>query len=130
MAPKVTIHHEPKSDTPSEAIVNKANAVQTVTDTKGRQIGIRKLKALDRMRMFEVLGAENSKNEMYLGYSALAFHVSSIDGEAIHRPTTKVALEALIQQLGDEGLDAVGEALQKQMKEAATEAERLEQIKN
>lgn len=128
---KVTITHEPKSgDTPSQAIISNENSAQTVTDSKGRQISFRKLKVLERMRMFEVLGPDNSKNEMYLGYSALAFSVTSIDSEKIGRPTTKIALEALLQQLGDEGLDAVGEAMKKMMESEASEKQETAQIKN
>jgi hypothetical protein len=107
---KVTIKET--SDTPTQAIVKAANEVHTV-EAQGRTFGVRKLQALDRLKMFEVVGAENSKNEAYLGYAALAFHVVSIDGETVNRPTSKLQLEALIQRLGDDGMDAVGAALEK-----------------
>lgn len=108
---KVTIKHEP-IETPSQAIVNAANQIHTV-EAAGRTIGVRKMQALDRLKMFEVIGAENAKNEPYLGYAALAFHVVSIDGDPVSRPATKLQLEALIQRLGDDGMEAVGETLQK-----------------
>src|ERR1700712_442980 len=105
---KVTLHTE----TPSETIVKAAGQPQTRTDAAGRIIGIKKMQALDRLKMFEVVGAENARNEPYLGYAALAFHVSSIDGEPVNRPTNKIQLEALIQRLGDDGMNAVGEAVE------------------
>ncbi len=105
---KVTVHTE----TPTESIVKSAQQPTTKTDSTGRAIGIKKMRALDRLKMFEVIGAENAKNEPYLGYAALAFHVSSIDGDPVSRPANKIQLEALIQRLGDEGMEAVGEALQ------------------
>lgn len=109
---KVTVHTEPKSDTPTQAFVKAANQGTTASDALGRLIGIRKLLALDRLRMFEVVGAENAKNEPYLGYAALAFHVCSIDGNAVARPSSKRDLEALIQRLGDEGMEAVSSMVQ------------------
>jgi hypothetical protein len=127
---KATLREDRNSDTPSQAIVNSASTTQIVTDSKGRQIGIRRMKALDRLRMFEVLGAENAKNEPYLGYAALAFHVCSIDEEKINRPTSKLQLEGLIQHLGDEGMEAVGEELQKMLEKQPSPSEQIEQIKN
>ena len=104
---KITVH-----ETPSEEIVRAARRPSEVEDANGRKIGIRKMGALDRLKMFEVIGPENSKNEPYLGYAALAFHVGSIDGDPVSRPATKLQLEGLIQRLGDEGMEAVGEAVQ------------------
>ncbi len=105
---KVTVHEE----TPSESIIKAANKVITVTDDRGRQIGIKKLGPLDRMKLFEVCGPENSKNEAYLGYASLAFCVSAIDGEPVPRPSSRAHLEVLIQRLDDDGLNAVGQGVQ------------------
>jgi len=110
---KVTIHNTPQVETPTQAVVKAANQIHTATDAQGRKIGVKKLNALDRMRMFEAIGAENSKNEMYLGYASLAYHVASIDGEPISRPANKLQFEALIQRLDDDGLNAVAEAVAK-----------------
>ena len=118
---KVTVHagenaaKAPAADTPSQAIVKAASFPQTVTDAQGRALGVRKLGALDRLKMFEVVGPDNARNEAYLGYAALAFHVTSIDGEAVGRPANRMQLEALVQRLGDDGLEAVGSALQSAM---------------
>jgi hypothetical protein len=130
MAPKVTINHEGHVDTPSKRIISDANKAVAATDATGRLIGVRKMLPLDRMRMFEVVGSENAKNEPYLGYAALAFHVSSIDGDAVAQPATKRQLEALIQRLGDDGLNAVGKLLEEQFSPEASEAAVIEQIKN
>ncbi|MDA8231701.1 MAG: hypothetical protein M0006_10215 [Magnetospirillum sp.] len=92
---------------PSETIIQAANAVATVTDATGRSISIKRMNALDRLRMFEAVGSENVKNEAYLGYATLAFHVASIDGDSILKPANKLQLEGLIQRLGDDGLSAV-----------------------
>lgn len=94
-------------ETPTQAIVRAANRITDVVDGLGRTLGIRRMGALDRMKLFEVVGPENSKNEPYLGHAALAFVVGTIDGEAVPRPATKAQLEALVQRLGDEGIGAV-----------------------
>lgn len=93
--------------TPSSAIIAAANTTVTITDAQGRNITIKRIGALDRLKMFEVIGSANAGNEAYLGYAALAFHVTAIDGDPIIRPTSKLQLEALVQRLDDDGLQAV-----------------------
>jgi hypothetical protein len=78
-----------------------------VTDKTGRTIHIKKMNALDRMRLAEAVGADNAKNEVYFGYASLAMHVTEIEGDPIIQPRTKLALEGLVQRLGDDGLEAV-----------------------
>ncbi|MFO0906775.1 MAG: hypothetical protein U0835_00145 [Isosphaeraceae bacterium] len=106
---KVKIHDA--VETPSQAIVRAANQVETLQDARGRTIGVKKMGPLDRLKLFEVIGPENSKNEQYVGYAALAFLVASIDGDAVARPSSKLQLEALVQRLDDDGMDAVAQHL-------------------
>ena len=111
---KITLHEETQVETPSQSIVKAANRVVMAKDGRGRNIGVRMIGALDRMRMFEVVGAENARNEPYMIYAAAAFHVASIDGESVMRPGTKNQLEALIQRLDEDGVAAVLGTLQEQ----------------
>lgn len=99
------------AETPTQDVVNAANASVTVTDARGRVIGLRKLSPLDRMRLFRVVGSEGVKNEFYFGYATLAYHVTSIDGEAVVRPTNEMQLEALVQRLDDDGLAAIAKGV-------------------
>ena len=115
---KLTIHKDTHGETPSQSIVKAAAFPQTVTDTQGRSLSVKKLGALDRLKMFEVVGPDNSRNEAYLGYAALAFHVTAIDGEPVGRPANRIQLESLVQRLGDDGLEAIGLALQDALKPA------------
>ena len=57
----------------------------TAPDSKGRTITVRKINALDRLKLFECVGGDNAKNEAYLGYATLAWHVSGIAGEPVTR---------------------------------------------
>lgn len=123
---KVTVHTE----TPSQQIVKAANQPSTVTDAKGRAIGVKKMNPLDRLKLFEVIGGDNSKNEQYVGYAALAFLVTSIDGDPVPRPSNKLQLEALVQRLDDEGMDAVAEHVYGQVAAKQDEAASTDALKN
>jgi hypothetical protein len=85
----------------------------TVIDSRGRKIEIRKTKPLDRMRLMELVGPENAKNGPYLGYAGLAYSVVSIDGSPMGRPSTKLELETIVQELDDDGIDAVADGINK-----------------
>jgi hypothetical protein len=115
--PKVTIHPKgetPHAPTPSESIVRAANKTGTATDVHGRMITFKKLGALDRLRLFEIIGGANSENRMYLGHAALAACVIAINGEPEGFPATKLQLEHMMGRLDDEGLEAVAGAYAKQ----------------
>jgi hypothetical protein len=78
-----------------------------VVDSLGRTIVIQKLNALDRMHIFEAIGAELSHNQLWLGYAVSASCVAKINGEMFNLPRKKSDIEYLVQKLGDEGLDAI-----------------------
>lgn len=104
---EINLHPE----TPTQAVVRVANETTTVTDARGRVLTIKKLGLLDRMRLMEIVGEENTNNGPYFGYTVLAYCVQSIDGDAIARPASKMALEALLQRLDDDGVEASAKAL-------------------
>ena len=98
------------------------------TDETGRVITFRKLNALDRMRVFEVLGAALSENAAYLGYALTAASVTSVNAQPVAFPKTKTTLESAVQLLGDEGIDAVSKAYRDRF--ASGETGDLDTIKN
>jgi hypothetical protein len=114
--------------TPSQAITAQKSV--TVSDARGRKIEVRKLKTLDRMRLVELVGAANAANEQYLGFAMLAYSVSSIAGNPVGRPTTKLALESIVQELDDDGFDAVSKAFTEHFMDGLTESEAKEAVKN
>lgn len=123
---QVTMHDE----TPSQAIVKAASQTAAVTDPRGRSISLRKLNALDRMKLFELVGADNAKNEQYLGYATLAYMVAAIDGESAPRPTTKLQLEAMVQRLDDDGLEAIGNHFAEQAEALKESGDGTDALKN
>lgn len=120
-----------ESATPTQEVLRAANANLVVTDSRGRKIEVRKLKTLDRMRLLELVGSENANNDRYLGYATLAFSVTSIDDQPIPRPATKMALEAIVQNLDDDGFEAVSKGIAETfLPKVETEAQLKEAIKN
>jgi hypothetical protein len=114
------------TDSPSQELSKPAK--ESVTDSRGRVLVVRKMNALDRLRVFELIGAENASNEPYLGYANLAYSVESIDGGPLPVPRTKLALEGAVQKLDDDGLAAVAQAFLKIY--AATAEETKDAVKN
>jgi hypothetical protein len=119
---RVTVH---SAETPTQTIVKAANATVTVKDAKGRSITIKKAGALDKMRLFEVVGSENVTNPAYFGYAMLAYQVVEIDSEPVARPSNKISLEALVQRLEDDGLKVVAEAVEANFMEAEATKEAI-----
>jgi hypothetical protein len=98
-------------DTPAHRLVAAATAEFQVADGGGRTLTLRRLDALDRLRLFKALGAELSLNTPYLGMALLACSVTAIDGVPVPPPVTEDHLEALVRRLGDHGIAAAADAL-------------------
>ena len=96
--------------TPSEAVLTAA-AAPTITDATGRRIALRRLTALDKLRLFKAAGSELSQNQPWLGMAVLACSVTSIDDVPVPPPMTEQQIESMISRLGDAGVAAVAAAL-------------------
>ncbi len=107
---------------PSESIVAAATAVQIVIDTEGRRLTIRRLTALDRLRLFKAAGPSLAQNAPWLGMALVASSVIAIDDVPIPPPSNEAQIEAMIGRLGDEGVAAVAQALQQLSEPAMAEA--------
>lgn len=135
-----TDNSEAKTETPAVAAADPNKPVVngnllSLNTKDGKQVVIRKMGPLDRMRMLSIIGAENSKNEVYLSMAMPAFCTASINGENIPRPQTVLALEALAERLGDATLLqitlAIGEYFpDAAMNEIVTEFQQRQAIKN
>ena len=78
-----------------------------IKDAQGRMLTLRKLNALDQVRMLRAIGAEQSQNQPYVHLVECAFMVSDIDGAPVPAPTNERQIDALIGRLGDDGIAAV-----------------------
>lgn len=98
-------------DTPSARLVAAAQAAPDVRDSVGRRLALRRLTALDKLRLYKAAGPVLAQNPSWLGMAVLAASVVSIDDVPVPAPSTEAQVEALVARLGDEGLEAVAGAL-------------------
>lgn len=97
--------------TPSSTIVLGATTGSVVSDTNGRRITVRRLTALDKLRLFKAAGPVLSQNQLWLGMAVLAYSITAIDDVPIPVPTNEVQIESIVSRLGDAGINAVAAVL-------------------
>jgi len=99
--------------TPSEAVLATAGAAPVVTDAEGRRIALRRLSALDKLRLFKAAGPVLAQNQPWLGMAVLACSVTAIDDVPVPvpAPSTEQQIEAMVARLGDAGINAIAVAL-------------------
>ncbi len=117
----ITLHNpeeRPAAEGASRRIVDAANALEHVSDSKGRSLGWRKLDALEEFDLSELAGANNVGTAQWMMFAMIAFSVREIDGQAMPRPGTKNDLRARVKLLGAEGLNAIVQRLQGQAEQA------------
>ena len=99
------------SDTPSARLVAAAQAAPDVTDAAGRTLSLRRLTALDKLRLYKAAGPQLAQNAPWMGVALLAASVTAIDFVPVPQPATEAQIEALVGRLGEDGLDAAAAAL-------------------
>lgn len=110
--------------TPSQQAVAKASATFQTTDARGRVITLRKPAVLTQFRLVEALG-DTAKNETYVAMVMPIIFVSEIDGDTVLLPAKKSEIEALIQRLDEDGLNAVMTAVKEHFGTPDAEADKL-----
>jgi hypothetical protein len=80
---------------------------RVITDKAGRKLTLRKFGVLETLRLFKALGPELSANNAYIGVASYAGSVAMIDDIPIPYPVSEASLEALIERLGEDGMEAV-----------------------
>ena len=118
---KVTLN---QAQTPSAQVVAKANAETIITDAGGRSIKLKKPGVLAQYRLIEALGPETSKNQVYMGMVLPLIFVAEIDGDTVFFPSNKREIEALIQRLDEDGIEAVMKGVEEHFKKADPEADK------
>jgi hypothetical protein len=93
--------------TPSKDIVEISLETLSAIDKNGRKLTLRRLTALDTLRLFKAAGAVLAQNGPWLSMAGLAFSVLEIDGIPVPPPATESQIESLIDRLGDDGLAAI-----------------------
>lgn len=123
--PRPTVHVGPEPESNEAAPRVAANGVVMATDTRGRTIGVKKMNALQRMRLFKLIGADGATNPQYVGYAILAASAVSLNGAAMGAGDvgSLIELEHRVQILDDDGLDAIGKVLRSQEPDQAPDAQ-------
>lgn len=98
--------------TPSASIIASGATTETVVDSAGRCLTIRRLGALDRLRLFKAAGPVLAQNQPWLGMALIASSVAAIDDVPLPPPVNELQIEAMVARLGDSGIAAVAAALE------------------
>jgi hypothetical protein len=109
--------------TPSQAITHEANRAFSTVDAKGRRLSLRRLTALDTLRLFKAAGPILAQNEPWLSMAGLAFSVLEIDGVPVPTPVTEAQIEGLIDRLGDDGLAAIANIIKDEYPSSESQAD-------
>ncbi len=104
---------KPVVEAPSAADELRArlNRSVDVVDALGRTLTLKKPGVLDQLHLIEALGA-TAKNDMYLNIVVPVLYVVAINGEAVYKPASKRELEAIVQRLDEDGLQAVARGVE------------------
>lgn len=97
--------------TPSARLISAAQAAPATVDRQGRRLELRRLTALDKLRLFKAAGPVLAQNQPWLGMAVLACSVCAIDDVPVPAPASEGQIEALVQRLGDDGIAAVAAVL-------------------
>ena len=96
---------------PGDVIINNIEQTFVVVDERNRAITIRRMTALDRLRLLKAAGPELSQNDTWLNMASLAMMVTDINGVPRVAPGNERQIEAAVAELGDEGLQAISDTL-------------------
>jgi hypothetical protein len=96
---------------PAASLLQGTEAVETI-DNAGRVLTVRPPHALDQLRLFKAAGPVLAQNQPYLGMAMVACSVTAIDGVPVPLPGNEHQIEALVQRLGDAGLQAASAVLE------------------
>lgn len=82
-----------------------------VTDALGRVLTLRKPNVLAQYQLVKMLGADVASNQVYLSMVMPLLYLQKIEGDAANFSNQR-ELEALIQRLDEEGLQALASGIQ------------------
>lgn len=95
----------------SDKMLENPNRVEHETDARGRVIGVKVIEWIDSFDVSCLVGPEIADNNRAFGFALATCSVVEIDGEQVRRPQNKNELRALMQRLGNVGMNAASKAL-------------------
>lgn len=134
MATKV-IRHDPQAavqtapETPSQQLVRKASEEFATDDSRGRRLTLRKPGIMAQYDLVAMVGPTRAQNQVWMAMVMPVLYVTMIDGVRVPTPTTYREVQALLERLDEDGIEAVSLAIQSHYGLGDPEAER-DSLKN
>lgn len=117
---KVTVN----KDVAPPAVVDQKPRFETIQDSKGRTIQLRKLGPLEQGRIVMAVGGETAGNQTYMsGFALPAAMVVYIDDTGFGLPQSQKQIDAVLSELGEEGMEAINAHFLKKYEAAKAEAD-------
>ena len=114
------------NDGPAQQVIADAVKQCSVTDSRGRVITLQRPGILAQFRIVEVAGKDSAENRIYMNMILPLIYVTSLAGEPITLPKNKLQLEALVQLLDEDGIEAVHKGVQENWGEPDPDEEKAE----
>ena len=80
---------------------------EVVTDKNVRTIQLRRIGVLEQLRLYKAMGPGLSINDMYMSVAMTAAAAAAIDDVPLPFPTNEAGLEAIVERLGSDGIQAI-----------------------
>ncbi|MGE4824349.1 hypothetical protein [Yersinia enterocolitica] len=107
----------------------KTVSQETITDSLGRTLTLRKITPLLQSRITLGIGVQAAMNEAYMtAFVYPSAMVASIDSDEYRVPTSVIAVEAMLTILGDEGINALMEYFKKKHDEQVGDRSETEEL--
>ncbi|MDQ0124703.1 hypothetical protein J2W17_003657 [Pseudomonas lini] len=104
--------------------VDQKPRFETIQDSKGRTIQLRKLGPLEQGRVVMAVGGDTAGNQTYMsGFALPAAMVVYIDDTGFGLPQSQKQIDAVLSELGEEGMNAINEHFLKKYETAKAEAD-------
>lgn len=102
--------------------VDQKPRFETIQDSKGRTIQLRKLGPLEQGRVVMAVGGDTAGNQTYMsGFALPAAMVVYIDDTGFGLPQSQKQIDAVLSELGEEGMNAINEHFLKKYETAKAE---------
>lgn len=111
--------------TPSQEAVAKMSATVKVTDARGRVITLKKPGVLAQYRLVDTCG-DSSRNDGYMAMVLPLIYVAEIEGDAVLPLGKRSEIDALIQRLDYDGIEAIMAGVRDNWGQSDPEADKAE----
>lgn len=91
---------------PSDQVLNNPYDGKTITDSRGRQIRLRKPNILDRYDLLSAMEGD-TKNTACLTHAIPLLHIATIDNEVLECPKSYADFRWALAKMGNEGFEAI-----------------------